>query len=153
LGQGDASYLAYLDSLATLADWLLARGHDVRLLIGDFADVRAKQELKGLLRKRPAFSVEAIVVDEPIRSLDELLSQIAATDIVVATRFHNVLLALLCEKPVISISFHHKCASLMNAMGLSGYCMDINNLNADELMEKLRDMELNADSIKTSIRQ
>ena len=153
LGQSDASYLAYLESLADLAEWLLARENDVRLLIGDFADVHTKQELKCLLRKRPAVYGEAHIIDEPILSVDDLLSQIAATDIVVATRFHNVLLALLCEKPVISISFHHKCSSLMSAMGLSSYCLDINDLNTDSLIGKLCDIELNVDSIRTSIRQ
>lgn len=153
LEQSNASYLAYLEGLANLAGWLLARENDVRLLIGDLADVRTTQEFKCLLRKRPSVSGEAHIIDEPIRSVDDLLSQIAATDIVVATRFHNVLLALLCEKPVISISFHHKCLSLMSAMGLSSYCLDINDLKTDRLIEKLCDMERNADSIKASIRE
>jgi len=152
LEQSNTSYLAYLESLANLAGWLLARENDVRLLIGDLADVSTTQEFKCLLRKRPPVSAEAHIINEPIRSVDDLLSQIAATDIVVATRFHNVLLALLCEKPVISISFHHKCASLMTAMGLSGYCLDINDLKTDGLIEKVCDAELNADRLKALIR-
>jgi polysaccharide pyruvyl transferase WcaK-like protein len=148
----DTNYPAYLEKLANLAGWLLAREKDVRLLIGDYADVRTKQEFAFLLRKRPSVSGEAHIIDEPILSVDDLLSQIAATDIVVATRFHNVLLALLCEKPVISISFHPKCASLMTAMGLSDYCLDINDLEADRLIEKLCEVERNADRLKALIR-
>ena len=101
-----------------------------------------------LLRERLSECDEARIIDEPICSVEDLLSQIAATDIVVATRFHNVLLALLCDKPVISISFHHKCDSLMSAMGLSEYCLDINDLKADQLIEKFCDLENNADRIK-----
>jgi polysaccharide pyruvyl transferase WcaK-like protein len=153
LEQGNATHLAYLESLANLTEWLLARDNDVRLLIGDFADVTTTQEFKRLLRTRPSIPCEAHIIDEPIRSVDDLLLQIAATDIVVATRFHNVLLALLCEKPVVSISFHHKCRSLMSAMGLSSYCLDIDDLKTDTLIEKLRDLELNADSIRASIRE
>ncbi len=148
----NASNPAYLESLANLAEWLLGRENDVRLLIGDHADIRTRQEFACLLRKRPSVSGEAHIIDEPILSVDDLLSQIAATDIVVATRFHNVLLALLCEKPVISISFHHKCVSLMAAMGLSGYCLDINDLKTDRLIETFRDVELNADRLKALIR-
>ena len=70
-----------------------------------------------------------------------------------ATRFHNVLLALLCNKPVISISFHHKCNSLMSAMGLSEYCLDINDLKADKLIEKFCDLEINANKVKPLIRE
>jgi polysaccharide pyruvyl transferase WcaK-like protein len=153
LEQSYTVYDAYLASLADLTRWLLARESDVRLLIGDLADVSTTQEFKCLLRGLPSASDNKLhIIEEPIRSVDDLLSQIAATDIVVATRFHNVLLALLCEKPVISISFHHKCFSLMSAIGLSSYCLDINNLQTDRLIEKFCHMERNADSIKTLIR-
>jgi polysaccharide pyruvyl transferase WcaK-like protein len=147
------NYLLYLERLADLTHWLLARGSDVRLLIGDFVDVAATEEFKCLLRKRPLVSSEAHIIDEPIGSLNDLLSQIAATDIVVATRFHNVLLGLLCEKPVISISFHPKCSSLMSAMGLSNYSLEIHDLETDKLIEMLCDLELNADSVRASIRE
>ena len=80
-----------------------------------------------------------------------MLSQIAGADLVVATRFHNVLLSLFCNKPVISISFHHKCASLLCAMGLSEYCLDINDLSADQLIERFRDLEINSGKIKAII--
>jgi len=96
---------------------------------------------------------EGRIIDEPVFSAEQLLSQIAATDIVVATRFHNVLLALLCNKPVIAISFHHKCESLMSAMGLSAYCQDINDLKADKLIENFCDLETNGDKLKPLIRE
>jgi polysaccharide pyruvyl transferase WcaK-like protein len=149
----NAIYLDYLDNLASVARWLLVHENDVRLLIGDRADVRTTQEFRRLLRKRFSGLEEAHIIDEPILSVKDLLSGIAAADIVVATRFHNILLALLCEKPVISISFHHKCESLMTAMGLSAYCLDINDLKADRLIEKLRDIKINAADLKPLIKE
>jgi polysaccharide pyruvyl transferase WcaK-like protein len=146
-------YLAYLENLASFVNWLLAQENDVRLLIGDRADVRTTQEFRRLLTKRFSAREEDHIIDEPILSVKDLLSGIAAADIVVATRFHNVLLALLCEKPVISISFHHKCDSLMTAMGLSAYCLDINDLKADQLIEKLRDIKTNTAELKSLIRE
>jgi polysaccharide pyruvyl transferase WcaK-like protein len=145
-------YLAYLENLVSVVRWLLAQEHGVRLLIGDLADVPTKQEFKGLLRERLSLCDGEHIIDEPVFTVEDLLSQIAATDIVVATRFHNVLLALLCEKPVISISFHHKCESLMSAMGLSAYCLDINDFKADRLIEKFCDLEANAAKLKPLIR-
>jgi polysaccharide pyruvyl transferase WcaK-like protein len=142
-----------LENLASFVRWLLAQENDVRLLIGDHGDVRTTQELRGLLRERLSACKEEHIIDEPVSSVEGLLSQLAATDIVVATRFHNVLLALLCEKPVISISFHHKCESLMSTMGLSAYCLDINALKADRLIEKFCDLEINASKIKSIIRE
>jgi polysaccharide pyruvyl transferase WcaK-like protein len=149
----DATYLAYLESLVTTVRWLLAHEYDVRLLSGDLEDMHAWQAFRDLLRGRLSVCDQGHVIDEPICSVEDLLAQIVATDIVVATRFHNVLLALLCNKPVISISFHHKCESLMSAMGLSEYCLDINDLKADRLIEKFCDLQTNADRMKPQIRE
>jgi polysaccharide pyruvyl transferase WcaK-like protein len=149
----DKIYLAYLDSLARFVEWLLARGYNVRLLIGDLGDTNAKNYFRDLLRKRISAFDEERIVDEPIRSSDDLLLQIAATDLMVATRFHNVILSLLCNKPVISISFHHKCESLMSSMGLSEYCLDLNNFDADQLSEKFCRLEGNCDALKSAISQ
>jgi len=146
-------YQAYLENLVRVVRWLLAHENDVRLLIGDLDDMRAKQEFRALLGERLSVCDQGHIIDEPVFSVEGLLSQIAATDIVVATRFHNVLLALLCNKPVISISFHHKCESLMSAVGLSAYCLDINDLKADKLIEKFCDLETNAGKLKPLIRE
>jgi|SRR6516225_3197928 len=43
--------------------------------------------------------------------------------------------ALELHKPVIAISFHHKCTSLMSDMGLAEYCHDINHMNAGRLIQ------------------
>jgi polysaccharide pyruvyl transferase WcaK-like protein len=145
-------YVAYLENLVSVVRWLLAQENDVRLLIGDLADVHTTQAFRGLLREQLSVCDEGHIIDEPVFSVEELLAQIAATDFVVATRFHNVLLALLCEKPVISISFHPKCESLMSAMGLSSYSLDINSLKADALIEKFCDLEANAAKLKPLIR-
>jgi polysaccharide pyruvyl transferase WcaK-like protein len=143
----------YLDNLATLVSWLLAREYDVRLLMGDLCDRPAIEEFKCLLKKRlPDYDASRILDDEVV-SVEQLLSQLAETDLVVATRFHNVLLALLNEKPVIAISFHHKVASLMSGMGLSEYCFDINHFTAEELIRKVCHVEHNVGILTRSIRE
>jgi polysaccharide pyruvyl transferase WcaK-like protein len=67
-------------------------------MLTSLADVTTTEEFKCLLRKQPSVSGEGHIIDEPIRSVDDLVSQIAATDIVVATRFHNILLAFAVRK-------------------------------------------------------
>lgn len=145
------TYLAYLDKLVTFVEWLLAHEYNVRLLSGDVADLNAWQEFGRLLRERSSNYDDARIIRQPIRSVEDLLSQIVVTDIVVATRFHNVLLALFCNKPVISISFHHKCESLMSAMGLSDYCMDIRDWDAGTLIARFCALEKDADKIRPLI--
>jgi polysaccharide pyruvyl transferase WcaK-like protein len=146
-------YNGYLATLVNFAEWSLARGDDIRLLIGDMADIPTRHEFRHLLSERLSERAEEHIIDEPVSSPEDLLPQIEATDIVVATRFHNVLLALLCCKPVIAISFHQKCDSLMSAMGLSAYCLDINSLKDDTLIEKFCHLEANAEELKVRIRK
>ncbi|HTT22816.1 MAG TPA: polysaccharide pyruvyl transferase family protein [Candidatus Sulfotelmatobacter sp.] len=146
-----ADYGAYLETLVEFVKWLLAREYDIRLLIGDFVDRSATREFRSLLRERSVTYDQERIIDEPIESVEDLLSQLAATDIVVGTRFHNVLLSLLLNKPSIAISFHHKCSSLMSQMGLSEYCQDIKQLDADKLIEQFCQLEKNTSSLKHTI--
>ncbi|MGB7601108.1 MAG: polysaccharide pyruvyl transferase family protein, partial [Candidatus Sulfotelmatobacter sp.] len=101
----NAVFSAYLEKLVEFVGWLLARDFDVRLLIGDLADVPVTQGFRSLLKKRSVAFEGGRIIDEPVASVDDLLKQIAATDYVVATRFHNVLLSLMLNKPSLAISF------------------------------------------------
>lgn len=147
------THQAYLNSLAESVKWLVAQKYDVNVTVGNSWDMPVKQEFRRLLKEQLSEVDEGHIIDEPNSSVEELLLQIAATDLVVATRYHTVLLALMNNKPAIALSFHPKCASLMDAMGLSEYCLDINTLDADCLIAKVRDLEKNASKLKPLIRQ
>jgi polysaccharide pyruvyl transferase WcaK-like protein len=149
----DLTYQEYLHTMVMFVRWLLAHNHDIRLLIGDLNDRSASEEFKSLLKASLGEYDGDRVIDQPALSVEELLSQVAATDMVVATRFHNIVLALLLNRPVIAISFHHKCVSLMEEMGLSDYCQDINHMNASRLIKQFQDLEKNAEKLKPVIRQ
>ncbi|MGB6691513.1 MAG: polysaccharide pyruvyl transferase family protein [Terracidiphilus sp.] len=147
------AHAAYLESLAEFANWLLAQGYDVHLLIGAADDTPVTQELISLLKTRCAAYDEERIINKPVQSVENLLSQLEGTDLIVATRFHNVLLSLLLNKPVIAISFHHKCSSLMSQMGLSEYCLDIAALNGEKLIEQFRRLQQNAGSVQQRIHE
>jgi polysaccharide pyruvyl transferase WcaK-like protein len=147
----NAEYSTYLDILVGFVKWLLGREYDIRLLIGDLADAPVIQEFTSLLRARSVTFEEEQIIAEPITSADELWCQLASTDLVIGTRFHNVLLALLLNKPSIAISFHHKCSSLMSEMGLSEYCQGIKQFNIERLIEQFCALERNAGTLKQTI--
>jgi len=149
----DAIYRQYLENLVIFAQWLLNHDYDIRLLVGETNDRFVLEEFKALLDTAAGGYDKARVIDEPAHSVEQLLPQIAGTDVIVATRFHNVLLSLLFNKPVIAISFHHKCSSLMSEMGLSEYTHDINDMNVDRLIGQFQDVEKNAEQLKPFIRE
>jgi polysaccharide pyruvyl transferase WcaK-like protein len=151
LDQGGTTYHDYIDTLACLVAWLLEHSYTPRLLIGDATyDDRVMVDLRRLLRQRGLYEDEAII-DEPMASHEEVLSQLAATDYVVASRFHNVLLALMLNKPVLAISYHEKIDALMAGFGLQEYCQDIEHLDLDRLIGQLTALERNAAVLKPPI--
>jgi len=134
-------YLKYLESLAAFVQWLVVNGKRVRLVTGDLGDREAVETFCQILQARFGLEANTCVVDEPLLSARDVVSQLAITDLAIATRFHNLVLALLLNKPTISISFHPKCASLMNQMGLGEYCRDINDVTAQWLIDQFCRME------------
>jgi polysaccharide pyruvyl transferase WcaK-like protein len=152
-GPTEAAFPEYLEALVESSRRLLERGYDIRLLSGDLADSDARRAFRRVLQERfPAYNCDRII-DEPVASVMDVLSQIASTDFVVATRFHNILFGFMCGKPVISISFHHKCESLMAMMGMSDYCLEMGGLKADQLIDTLCRLEANALTLGPSIRE
>jgi len=136
-GGDEAFYRDYVSKAAGFVTWLIERNYRVRLLIGDVAyDGRVRQDLKAILQQGGLKCERAEIIDEPARCVDDLLSQLAATDLVVASRFHNVLLALMLKKPVVAISFHQKVDSLMDGMGLAEFCQDIEHIDLLRLAQQ-----------------
>jgi len=147
---GDRNYRKYLASIAGVTCMLMDRGYTVRLLIGDTRyDQGVRRDLRALLEARGQEYVGARLVDEPASSGAELLSQLAATDVVVASRYHNVLLAAMLGKPVVALSYHEKVVSLMDELGLSEFCHDIENFDADNLILQITTLERDTGSVKS----
>ena len=148
------SHQDYIARVATFVRWLTEHDYTVRLLIGDVVyDRRVRLDLRAFL-DRIGVSYEAgHIIDEPARSVDELLSQLAETDVVIASRFHNVLLALMLGKPVVAISFHEKVNSLMSEIGMSEFLQDIQNVDVAKLIDQLGTLEENVETIKCALEQ
>jgi polysaccharide pyruvyl transferase WcaK-like protein len=147
-------YRDYIAKVAAFVGWLLEREYTVRLLIGDVAyDGRARQDLRALLERNGWKYAAGKIVDEPAQSVGELLSQLAATDVVIASRFHNVLLALMLGKLVVAISFHEKVDALMSDAGLMEYCQDIENIDFAKLTQQFAALKENAERLKLQIQR
>lgn len=154
LGDPDdaAAYRAYVEWICDFVAWLLGAGYVVRVIIGDGAydqgvllDVRKRLADTGAVDARSAYD------DEPAQSFEEVIDQLADVDLVVATRFHNVLLALLLGRPVVSISYEAKNDALMAMMGMARYCQNIDTCDFAKLKEQFRELEANAAGLRPDI--
>jgi len=134
---GEPVYQEYFSKIKQFTVWLLQQGHQIRIISGDSTDMRPVQELAEFIKKNGETSWQGKLSIGKITNVGELLEQIAQTDVVVASRFHNVLCALMLERPVISLGYHEKNDNLMAEMGLESYCQHIEHFTVEKLVEQL----------------
>jgi polysaccharide pyruvyl transferase WcaK-like protein len=71
-----------------------------------------------------------------IESIGDLSTEIAQTDVVVATRYHNVVCALMLGRPVISLGYAQKNDFLLSDMGLQAYCQHVETFTVAKLIQQ-----------------
>lgn len=132
-------YARYLETVVEVAVGVLASGDRVRFLRGEahydqFAvdDVIEQMEQRGV----DTNGLEGTAPGE-IASVDDLLDAIRGCDVVVASRFHNVLLALASGRPVVALSYQEKIDSLMARFGQSEMCLAIGTATAAGVLDRL----------------
>jgi polysaccharide pyruvyl transferase WcaK-like protein len=133
---GEHIYQEYMQKLTQFVIWVLDQGYQVRLLMGEIpADQRPVDDVMAAVVSHPATRKGAITAPL-INTLEDVFHAIAETDMVVATRFHNVLYALMLGRPVVSIGYAAKNEALLKEMGQVGYCQHIESFDVDRLKEQ-----------------
>jgi len=150
----ERKYEAYVGKLAAFADWLVDRGCEVRFIPTQLkvdpaviADVRRRMTKKGT----PEY--DELIVEPTIHGLDELLAALSELDVMVATRYHGILLSLALHKPVLAIAYHEKSRDLMNWLGLGDYVIDGDTFTVEALTERFPLLEKESRAIRSSLRQ
>ena len=138
---GEDIFRRYIENLSAIASRIHERGDSIRILIGDRDDEQAVDALLEDLRIRRGIDCDSDrVIVEPIASIDDVLTQIASTDAVIATRFHNVVGALMMGRPVISLGYGAKFIDVMSSVGLAGYCHDVESFSPDAVLNDLDEL-------------
>ena len=154
LPEDETVYRDYIANLGNFVSWLIEKKYTVRLLIGDVAyDQRARQDLRAFIEERGDGYTNGSIIDDPGTSVDDVLSQLAATDFVVASRFHNVLLALMLGKPVLAISYNEKVDALIASVGLTEFCQDIERIDLEKMNRQFDELEKKANSTRQQLQR
>ena len=148
----DALYKSYVQTLAYFALWLMRRNHTVVFFPTQLqADPPVIRDIILVMEDNGGIDYQHQIIHRPVLTFGELISEISLTDIVVATRFHGILLSYLLKKPVLGIAYHRKADNLMKEMGQSDYILDINRLDSRSLIDRFRLLESNSEVIKDQI--
>jgi polysaccharide pyruvyl transferase WcaK-like protein len=146
-------YAAYVSKMQSFVRWLIDSGRSVRLFVGDELDQPVVDAIVADIRRSRPDIDPARITGTPVTTFPELVSLVASVTTVVASRFHNLLLALKLGKPTISVSYSPKCDSLMADFGLAEYAQHIRRLDAEKLKDQFTQIEGDAPQVRERIRE
>lgn len=102
----------------------------------DHDDVWASEQLR---KAMPGMDVNMFTG----REVDEYVAALRDVDVVIGTRLHANIIALMAGVPTIGISYRPKVAQFFEMSGLGEYCIDLEDLTASLLQKKLANVEAN----------
>jgi len=151
--RADEIRAAYVEKMKSFTRWLVDNGRRVRLFVGDTnnADEHVVREIMADLRAYRPDLDPAGVVAEPVSTFADLMRTMESAGTVVATRYHNVVCALMLSKPTISIGYGEKNAVLMAGTGLAEYCQSVKSLDVGRLIEQFTDLEGQAARLRDTV--
>lgn len=143
----------YVATMARAIAEVVAAGSRVVLVGGDRVDVDVARDVRAaVLAACPGLSDTAVGVRE-LTTFSDLTKEMMRAQVVIASRFHNLIGALRLARPTISIGYASKNRHLMQALGLNEYCQEIEDLDAGQLIAQVRAAQENADDLAARIRR
>jgi len=153
---GSSAYIyeSYVKKLSDFALWLIGRGYRILFFPTQLnLDPPVIRDIRLCMGKNAGLDFQAKIIYEPVNSFDDLVSSISMTSVVVACRFHGVIIPYLLNKPVLGIAYHRKTFELMEQMGQSEYALDIHSFNCNSLQERFISLESNSVAIRKEIEE
>lgn len=152
VGSGAEAYSIYIGILATFACWLVQRGYNVMLFPTQLnLDPPVIRDIMNLLKNENTVDLERNIIDLSVHNLDDLMSAMSMTDMIIATRYHGVVFSHILNKPVIGIAYASKTTDLMGMMGQADYAVDILQLDLKILQERFITLESRKSAIKKDV--
>jgi polysaccharide pyruvyl transferase WcaK-like protein len=143
-------YRDYVSKFAKFAEWLDKNGRSVLFFPTQVrADALTIADIHGALNG--SGNSPNILVGREIDTIEDLVSEISRADLVIANRYHGILISLMMNKPVLGVAYHEKSRALLSQAGQDDYVLDIADFKTEDLIERVKSMEANAPAIKNQI--
>lgn len=151
-GSSAHTYEIYISKLAEFALWLIQRGYAVLFFPTQlFSDPPVINDIRAIMKNSRDIDFERNIVDISINSFDDLISAISMTKIVIAARFHGIIISYILNKPVLGIAYQKKTFDLMKQFNQSDYTLDIKSTDLSLFQRLFIALESNSNFIKKEI--
>lgn len=130
---------AYEELIVKAVSELVTQGRDVTLM--SFCRVEGDEEvIRRIIYKLPDHICKNVTTYFYRGNINQALSVICRSNLVIGTRFHSVILALLLNKPVIPIAYSDKTLTVLKDIGFDGKVFDLridtsSDLSKDDLLK------------------
>jgi polysaccharide pyruvyl transferase WcaK-like protein len=143
-------YDDYVRKFAKFAEWLDKSGHSVLFFP---TQVRADSLTINDIRSAMNGSGNSpnLLAGQKIQGLEDLVSEIERADLVIANRYHGILISLMMNKPVLGVAYHEKSRALLAQAGQGEFVLNIADFKTEDLIERFQALEANAPAIKKQI--
>jgi polysaccharide pyruvyl transferase WcaK-like protein len=126
-----AAYNRYVASMVAAVRQLAERRYRVVFFSTHPSDEWVMDDIRAGL---PADGIVEVV--RP-RDTATLAAFVRSADVVLATRFHGILFALACCRPVLGVCYYRKSRELMAAAGMEQFAIDIDTIDPSALVAKV----------------
>jgi len=142
IGGGRSAYDQLINKLSEFSLWLMDDGYHIHLFPTQLnLDPPVIEDIsRNMIKIRGPYVTDKLV-SRPITSLETLLNAMSKMEIVVATRYHGVVLPYVLHKPVLGIAYHQKTLDLMKQMMQSEYAMTISGLTLDDMKKRFSELK------------
>lgn len=137
-GEGPV-YEAYIATLAQLVTQLIQQGCGVRFLAGQPVDLSAVEDVIAACEGDAAGRLSVPEAAE-VADFAGLLEAAGSTDLIVATRYHNIVAALMMRRPVVSLSYAPKNAALLASLDLENSDRPVEEADAAWISARIADI-------------
>jgi polysaccharide pyruvyl transferase WcaK-like protein len=132
--RGIAVLDAYVDRMADVITRLNDSGRTVTMLVGDRADRALAERIAALVRFRRPAATDGAVTTSQADDLEALMEEMSRAEVVVASRFHNVICGLKAMRPTVSLGYAPKNVDLLEKFGLGTFSQPMDSFNVDQLI-------------------
>lgn len=140
----------YADEVTAFTEEQVRAGRRPRMLIGESTDLAVAHAIAAEVEARCALAAGTIRVEE-VGDLDGVMREMREVDALVATRFHNVVCALMVATPLVVINYAPKNRALMRAVGLEEYSVDIDDVDSEFLSSRMAELLANNEGVRDQI--
>jgi polysaccharide pyruvyl transferase WcaK-like protein len=130
---GTPQHDRYVDGIVRFTEAMLDRGRIVELAGGDRGDTPTIGAVSAAIRQRRP-DLASRLREPDCTNMDDVVAWATRCHVAVASRFHNVIAALLVRRPVAALSYADKFNDLVTTVGLEDALQHIESLSVDRLI-------------------